>query len=190
MTSFCFTIKAKRSFFMNQKIIDTLIEDVERLKKEFASLGISQTPSTDSPSTTPPVADGGWTTIYDMTSQDEALNYGMTSGIFATQTIPENFPDLMPYSKMRVLFHYSEICEYFEFDITSADYRSHGAVSTNRFGNGFINYSFLTYVDTTTGKKCLMPCGSCRLQFENNKSPKVTFLDSDQTCVLEKIEVK
>ncbi|MBQ8792277.1 MAG: hypothetical protein IJZ62_01510, partial [Clostridia bacterium] len=69
---------------MNQKIIDTLIEDVERLKKEFASLGVSQTPSTDSPSTPPTLTDGSWTTIYDMTSQDESLNYGMTSGIFAT----------------------------------------------------------------------------------------------------------
>ena len=173
---------------MNDKIFDALVEDVEKLKKEIASLSKEQSPSTNTPSTTPPVSDGEWTTIYDMT--DEALNYGLASGIMAVEEMPANFPDLMPYSKMRVLFHYSEICEYFEFDISSNEYRSHSTISSNRYGTELINYAFLTFVDSTTGKKSINLTGSARVIFQNNKSVKVEYLDSVASCVLEKIEVK
>ncbi len=164
---------------MNTEEFYTLKAEIEELKKVFFST------STNAPTTT----QSDWITIYDMESQDESLNFSITTGITASLAIPDTFPDLTPYSQMRVKLRIYESLRYHTFDISEAGYLAHNMLSSNRTSTSLCVFSFLTGTNAQ-GKKVFISSNATNTAFSNGSSPKVTFLDGDTNCRIEKIEVK
>lgn len=112
--------------------IDTLKTDVEELKKQIWNLTRKIIPQLEESIANSGDNDNGgsgeenggtstndWIEIYNMESEDPAVNLDQTSGLLGNSGRLETLPDLANYTQIRLGYMTSGTRHYFDFDITS-----------------------------------------------------------------------
>lgn len=109
----------------NSQLISALQAEIETLKSQAGGGGGSSVVEE---------------VIYDMTSEDPAINYGFTSGILGGKYIR---PDLAPYSKLRVFFTICKGDQEIEVDLVNRkNYRTGITCAYPSDPRIFLNVSF------------------------------------------------
>ncbi|MBE5746254.1 MAG: hypothetical protein E7359_03085 [Clostridiales bacterium] len=122
----------------NSEILATLQAEIQSLKSQIGSSGGSST-----------VTD----LIYDMRSEDAAINYGFTSGIFGGKFIKV---DLTPYSKLRIFATANNGDVEVEMDLINRQNLRTGVVISN-CSSPKMFYNFCVYVPTAKNRVQVLP---------------------------------
>lgn len=183
-------LKAKRSFFMN--IDFDILENLEKMQGATTTEqpnGSTSSPAPSTPSASENCFLDGWTTIYDKTSEDPAINLGFTAGIYGNAGDLTNLPDLTPYKMMRVQFFASDSTRYFYLDISDKTDNMYRLRIDNLTGMTFFVISFAIAV---RNNKAIMSVGNCtRIVLSTSKYPATTNYSKNATvCHIKKIDVK
>ena len=173
-----------------------MLENLEKMQGGVSNENQNESAgdTTPPPTTTPPPSSencflDGWTTIYDKTSTDAAINLGFTSGIPGSTGTLTNLPDLTPYKLMRVQFFASDASQYFYLDITDKADNNHRLQMSNATGMTFFTISFAI---ATRNEKSIMNIGTCtRVVMSTSKYPTTTsYANNTSVCYIKKIDVK
>lgn len=157
--------------------------ELEELKKQFHFFSKGGSPSKGQPSTSS--GEEGWVVLYDMSSDDPAINLGKTKGIHGYDSYVNGMPDLCQFSKIRVTFFGYTAKQTYEFDIPDdTDYNAMRIIQTD--GQAM----FLTADGSfdLIGGKGLYYFGTIKqYQFISNRYPAVTTLNHEEYIRYEKI---
>lgn len=166
--------------------IETLESEIEDLKKQLSRLSKSVIPALEKQ-----IEDSSntkWTTIYDCSSEDEALNLGYTEGIVCGCGDLTQLPDLRSYSRVRILYYISDgATDYFEYDISDNTQNLFHMVLYSWGGSTSYMYNVL-YRELDGIMRLHSHSGLKTILTYNNYPQFETLIDSTE-CFIKKIEV-
>ncbi len=171
---------------------DILEAEIDEIKKQLSYIkkfieGGSESGNTGSE--TSPSDDGEWTTLYDCSSDDATINLGYTSGIKGATSEIASFPDLMPYSKLRVFFKASTDFKLQDYDITDMTTNAYYIVTPSRTISSFYGFCFILTVNDN-GKRVIRFGNCTQIDFYTNKYTALTNLKTSQYFYIMKIQAK
>ena len=129
-----------------------------------------------------------WTVVYDKKSEDAAVNLGYTTGITGSIGQIASFPNLLPYTRLRVHFSAFDAISIHEFDITDTSdnfYRFH---TTNNLTTILVGMSFTLAV--REGKRLIEFLNCTKIEFFSNKYTGMTSLKNNTLYHISKIEAR
>ncbi len=182
------------------EIMETEIEDLKKqlwdvcenvikpLKEQVSGEGGTTTsPQPITPTT--PTTDENWTTVYDMASEDAAINLGYTSGITGSKGVIADIPDLLNYSKIKFFATYNLVHREFEFDISDKSAANYFYMTCTN--SNFVSFfNFTVWFGLRSGKISLNFQKYMQLDLYYNKYPVWTNLSANSKYFISKILVK
>lgn len=182
------------------KTNEELETEIEDLKKElyYISMQLSSTDSSGSGSgsgtTTPskPAADDdGWVLLYDKDSEDESINLGITDGIHGEYGELTDLPDLINYSKLKMIFFSTNSEQAFIFEITNREKNGHRLMHNSGSLNQIFSAEFTTYLNTD-GKFVLYIGKIMQIYFysTSGKTPVISNAKTENAICFRRIYAK
>lgn len=175
----------QKEFFMAS--YDILEAEIDEIKKQLSYLtknggGTGNTGGGSSPQ------DGDWTTLYDYSSVDPNINLNRSSGIKGSIGIISEFPDLMPYTQLKVYLMVEGDYHLKEFDISDLEPNAFTIMGNSRTSTTLYGFNF---VITTQNNKRVISFGNCtQISFYSNKYTGISDMKSSNYIYIMKILAK
>ena len=136
-----------------------------------------------------------WTTVYDMTSEDESLNWGYTAGLQSAIGLVSNSIDFTPYKFIRVYYYKETLINHYDFDIEAVrDITSYIPYFTCIVFDASVlvltGQSIGLKYDSTTGQRLFYVGRGRSWALKTNAYNTSTDLSTATNCYIFKIQVK
>ena len=162
--------------------LDNIETEIEEIKKQLAFLSKNFSGNSQN--------SDNWTVLYDFESEDENLNLGQTTGIHGAIDTIANFPDLAPFTELKIVWQTNGNFDTWYFDISNPAMNTYHMISCSReasqlyFGNFVIQYEQNT---AFTGKRKISFVDSYKITLSNKAYPIFTNISTNDLYFIRKI---
>ncbi len=168
---------------------EELEAELEELRKEFYFFSQNGSHGGSNSGGTSSNDDEGWTVLYDMHSDDSAINLGKPNGILGNDGYIDGMPDLLQFDKIKMTFWVYNALQEYEF-ILPKDRNFNGMRILQHNGIGNVIVAATTSLEVYKGKGLLYFGKVNIISFFDNKYPSLNSLNGLPDVRYEKIIAK
>lgn len=173
----------QKEFFMAS--YDILEAEIDEIKKQLSYLTKNGGNSGSSGNGGSSSQGEDWTLLYDKASEDPNLNLDRTSGIKGSSGIIETFPDLMPYTQLKVYFMVNDDFHIKDFDISSLDTNAYTIIGNSRTTTTLYGFTFV--ISIQNNKRVISFANCTQISFYTNKYTGISDMKNSNYVYIMKI---